>query len=160
MSRLTHSNTSFFGVKMNKKYSFLLILFLGIIILSINQVNYSSSCSSNNTTLVVSGLKISSVEKLVEEITNEPYFEGYNQSTVEWLYTIGENQVFFSNEYYVVMNSSDANKLPTEDSTDVFINDTFSCEIIENHSLGNNYPDILYVKDVEFLNQTIEYIEV
>jgi len=74
--------------------------------------------------------------------------------------TLSGNVVFSSNGYYVVMSRTDASKLPFEDATDVMITDTFSCEVLENRSLGDKFGDVLYVRDVEFIKQDIKSYEV
>jgi hypothetical protein len=116
--------------------------------------------ADNESVLTVSGLNIFGVEDLVEALETEEYFEGHDNNTAQWLKTLEGNYVLTSMDYYVVMNKTDADKLPVEFATDVFINDTFRCTIIENHSLGEDFKDVLYVRDVEFIRQSIEYIEV
>lgn len=146
---------------MNKGlYIFIFAICLIMVLFSFSLFGHSSTTSSNNTTLAVSAMSVGSVNAFVFELKTQDYFVGYNETTAEWLSTMGNNKIFSSGEYYVVMSPTDASKLPIEFATDVFINDTFNCEIVENRSLGVSYPDVLYVKDVEFLNQSREYIEV
>ena len=58
------------------------------------------------------------------------------------------------------MGKTDADKLHYEDATDVIITDFFTCEIIENRSLGEGLKDVLYVRNVEFIDENIESLEV
>ncbi|RAP44635.1 MAG: hypothetical protein BZ135_07855 [Methanosphaera sp. rholeuAM6] len=139
---------------------FLSVMFLAVVLCCINHFDYSADVSSNNTTLDVSALKCDPVERWVYDIRTEDYFKGYNETTVEWLSGLKGMKVFSSDDYYVVMSEDDAGKLPVGDAADVIINDIFTCEIMENRSLGDSYNDVLYVRNVEFVNQSFYYFDV
>ena len=115
---------------------------------------------TNRITLNVSGSPLE-LSKVIEEIETDPYFEGYDNETVKWMKSLGSKYVYISLNEIIIMDYSDASKLRTEDATDVYIEDIFSCRIIENHTLGTEpYKDVLYVKDVEFIRENITYYEV
>ncbi|MBR0272173.1 MAG: hypothetical protein IJQ68_09355 [Methanobrevibacter sp.] len=115
---------------------------------------------TNRITLNVSGSPLE-LSKVIEEIETDPYFEGYDNETVKWMKSLGSKYVYISLNEIIIMDYSDASKLRTEDATDVYIEDIFSCRIVENHTLGTEpYKDVLYVKDVEFIRENITYYEV
>ncbi|WP_458403807.1 hypothetical protein [Methanobrevibacter sp.] len=97
----------------------------------------------------------------IHELETHSYYKGHNGTTVSWLKTLDEKNVVFSgNDTYVVMGISDFKKIPVESATDVFITDTFKCHVKEKRPLGNNLSDVVYVGDVEFVKQDIEYMDV
>ncbi|WP_407378783.1 hypothetical protein [Methanobrevibacter sp.] len=119
-----------------------------------------SSDDADRVTLTVSGSPLE-LSKVIEEIESDPYFEGYNNETVTCMKSLGSKYVFMSHNEIIIMDYSDASKLRLEDATDVYIEDIFSCRIVENHTLGTDtYKDVLYVKDVEFIKENITYYEV
>ena len=115
---------------------------------------------TNRTTLNVSGMGSNSVESLITDIYTIDSYKNHDNKTIEWLYTMINYRVFTSEDYFVLMSTDEANKLPTEFATDVIITDTFSCNVLENKTLGNGMKNILLVDNVEFKNQSVESIEV
>ena len=146
---------------MNKKVLLLLLLIcIGCIILfSYYSDNSEGFNESNKKTLNISGGGYD-VDAFVGNLNTMKYYKGHDEKTKLWLMTLSGNVVFSSNGYYVVMSRTDAAKLPFEDATDVMITDTFSCEVLENRSLGDKFGDVLYVRDVEFIKQDIKSYEV
>lgn len=147
---------------MNKKLLFILFI---VVLGAVTFITYYSDNphvidNSNKTTLTVSGLNCFSVDDLVESVNSDEYFKNHDNETLMWLVGLSGNSVFSSPDYYVVMSKSDADKLPVEFATDVDINDTFECEIITNRSLGDDLPDVLYVRDVKFIKRDIKSFEV
>ena len=63
---------------------------------------------------------------------------------------------------YVIMDKMDADKIPSVYACDVSFYEIFSCEVLENHTLGNvKYPhDILYVKNVNYIREEAFYFDV
>ena len=147
-------------MEMKKEYIILSVMFLAVVLCCVNNFDYSADISSNNTTLEVSALKYVPLERWVYDIRTEDDYRGYNETTVEWLSGLKGMKVFSSFDYYVVMSADDASKLPVGDAADVIINDIFTCEIMENRSLGESYGDVLYVRDVEFVKQSFHYFDV
>lgn len=90
----------------------------------------------DETLSVYADCKPMSVSQMASEIESRPYFEGYNHTTIIWLKS-QKGVVFSSADAYVVMSLNDASKLPVEYATDVFINDTFTCNVKEKRPLGD-----------------------
>lgn len=95
--------------------------------------------------------------ELIMNIENYSYYQGYDNDTLNWMKTLGKKQVFSGNGTFVIMDSNDADKIPSVYATDVFIIENFKCHVLENHSLGNmKYPrDVLLVGDVEYMGEKI-----
>ena len=75
------------------------------------------------------------LESVVEDIKKYPYYEGYDNETLEWMESLGSKSVFYSTGSIIVMDSRDAGKLHSEYVTDAYIVQTFSCNIKENRTL-------------------------
>ena len=85
-----------------------------------------------------------------------PYFEGYDADTLKWMEDLGDQKVFMSDDCIVIMDSSNAGKIPEDPGiTDVYIYNYFDAEVIENHDLGDELPTVYLVKNVKFINQEI-----
>ena len=82
--------------------------------------------------------------------------------TVKWMESLGNKYVFVSQDAFVVMDKSDSDKIPSIYACDVMFNEIFSCDILENHTLGNvKYPkDVLYVENVKYIREEAFYFEV
>ncbi|MBQ9025696.1 MAG: hypothetical protein IJ104_04865 [Methanobrevibacter sp.] len=135
----------------------ILIVILGICLAYMGDF----SDDADRVTLTASGSPYE-LSKIIEEIESDPYYDGYDNETLEWMKSLGSKYVYISLNEIIIMDHSDASKLRTEDATDVDIEDTFSCKIVENHTLGNIEPhkDVMYVKDVKFIKENITYYEV
>lgn len=94
---------------------------------------------------------------IIEDVETGPYYEGYDNDTLNWMKSLGEKYVLSGNGTFVVMDFNDVNKLPNEDVTDVVIINHIKCDILESHSLGDvKYPkEVILVKNVEYLDQEI-----
>ncbi len=146
---------------MNKKHFIILIIVILLFLFTLLGYSYLiTEKATNTTTLTVYAQSSASVEEIVNEINTSQNFVGHNKDTLDWFSTLTGKKVFFGYDYYVVMNENDAKKLPLEFVTDVSMEDTFSCEIIEKRSLGSDYNDVIYVKNVELISQNIEYYDV
>ena len=53
------------------------------------------------------------------------------------------------------MNSTNSNKIVKFITTGVSVNNTITCNVLENKSLGNNINNILYVENVEVISQDL-----
>ena len=84
------------------------------------------------------------------------YYEGYNNETVEWLENYKNCQILTSSDAFVVIDKSEIGKIPILNANDVFVNETFECNIIENRSLGDGFKDVLIVKNIDYKNETIK----
>lgn len=145
---------------MNKKlFVLFFIILLGLTVLSVFTLEYYDNHDLNKSTLNISAGGYP-VDYFVESLNKKEYYRGHDEKTKLWLISLSGNQVYSSSDYYVVMSKMDADKLRFEDATDVIITDFFTCEIIENRSLGEGFNDVLYVRNVEFVDENIEYFEV
>lgn len=114
-------------------------------------INHSSE---NKTFNVSSGS--SELSKAIENIKTLPYYEGYNPETVKWMESLENKRIFFGNDSVVIMDSSDAEKIPPEPGiTDVYIYEHFTAEVVENHDFCDNCPTAYYVQNVTYIGEEI-----
>lgn len=119
----------------------------------------------NGTVLNVSAYSSSSLGDLVNDIKTNEFYAGYDNETVRWIESLGNKRAFYSYDEIVIMDYSDASKIPSKgymDTTDVSVYEIFECNVLENHSLGNtSHPkDVLLVKNVKHIRQDTVYYEV
>lgn len=145
----------------------LIIVFLGIFLAALSAYypadnNNVALNASLNETLNVSSEGPFALSELINEIKTEDFFKGYDNETVKWMESLGDKYVFFSEDYYVIMDKDDADKIPSVFACDVNFYEIFSCEVLESHSLGNiEYPrDVLYVKNVNYIREEAFYFDV
>lgn len=143
------------------KKAVILILSMLIAILSIFAIyyvfEYHGADSQGENVLSVYSEGPIELSELIENIENYSYYQGYDNDTLNWMKSLGNKSVFSGNATFVIMDSHDAEKIPSQYVTDVFITEDFSCDILENRSLGNiKYPkDVLLVDNVEYLQEHI-----
>lgn len=112
--------------------------------------------TTNKTTLSIKADKPVSVSEMVNSIQVQPYYKNYNHTTLNWLKGFGSDYVVYkTNEYHILMNSTDSNKIVKFITTGVSVNSTIKCDVLENKSLGNNINNILYVENVEVISQDL-----
>lgn len=98
----------------------------------------------------------SELSNVINTIKTKPYYEGYDAETVKWMETLGKKKVFFGNNAIVIMDSSDAGKIPPDPGiTDVYIYNIFTAKVLEKHDLGYKYPSVYLVEKVKFVDQEI-----
>ena len=116
----------------------------------------------HNATLNVSSEGPIELSKIIDDIKTADYYKGYDNETVKWMESLGNKYVFVSEDAFVVMDKSDSDKIPSIYACDVIFNEIFSCDILENHTLGNvKYPkDVLYVENVNYIREEAFYFEV
>ena len=132
----------------------------GILLVSANS---NSSNDVNRTTLNVSSEGPEELSVLINEIRTKGYYEGYDNETLQWMESLGDKNVWFSSDKIIIMDSvSDSDKIPSAYVCDASFNEIFSCNVLENHSLGNvKYPkDVLLVNNVEYIDEEVHYWEV
>ena len=112
--------------------------------------------SSDKVTLSVASEGPYNVVGLCRDIRTNPYYEGYDNETVSWLESYDDYYVLSSSDAYVVIDKSEISKIPILNANDVFVNETFDCEIVENRSLGSGFKDILVVKDIDYKYENIK----
>ncbi|WP_458456452.1 hypothetical protein [Methanobrevibacter sp.] len=147
---------------MNNK---LLILFVAVLvavlgIFSIYALNQPSA--EERVTLNVSSEGPYELSILTDNIRNHEYYRGYDPETLAWMESLGDKWVWNSNNGFVIMDKWDADKLNSAYVLDAYFYEIFSCNVLENHSLGNTkYPkEILLVNNVEFIREEMYYYDV
>ena len=145
-----------------KAVGFVIIILLVIFGIFLLYAEDNPSNDVNKTTLNVSSEGPIKLSKLIDEIKTKEYYEGYDKETISWMESLGDKYVWFSSDEIVIMNKWDSDKIPSIYACDAFFNEIFSCNVLENHSLGNiKYPrDVLLVENVEYITEEIGYVEV
>ena len=147
----------------SKLYKIILILFGALAFLSTApRDSDASNAIIHNATLNVSSEGPIELSKIIDDIKTADYYKGYDNETVKWMESLGNKYVFVSEDAFVVMDKSDSDKIPSIYACDVIFNEIFSCDILENHTLGNvKYPkDVLYVENVKYIREEAFYFEV
>ena len=147
---------------MKKSYLTIGIIVIIIVILSCIFLGYTfSEHSSDKTTIEVYDDGYVNMSVFVNEIKTHDYFRGYDNDTLTWLESIDDDYIVLSsNESYYIMSPEDANMIPFEFATDVSIQDTLECEIIDQKSLGSTIRDVCLVKNVEFISKKVTSLDV
>lgn len=140
---------------MGKKTIIAIIILLVSILALVAVYHVGETPSDDLTVLNVSSEGPFPLSDLIEDIENSSHYEGYDNDTLAWMKSLGDMSVFSGDGIFVIMGSSDAEKIPSVYATDVFIYEIFECEVIETHSLGDiDYPkDVLLVKNVKYLRE-------
>ncbi len=142
-----------------------ILIILGLLIIIVLGVfafyTISENPNDDKKTLTVYSEGPYELSEKIEDIKNLSYYEGYDSETVQWMESLGDKCVFESSNEIVIMSQYDASKLHSEFVTDAYITEDFSCNIKENRSLGTgkNFKDVLYVENVEYIDEEIHYIE-
>lgn len=149
---------------MSKKTIVFVILVLAAVLgaFLISAGDFSQSGDGNKTTLNVSSEGPLELSKLTGEIRTHDYYKGYDNETVSWMESLGNKYVWSSSDEFVIMDKWDSDKIPSDYVCDAYFQEIFSCNVLENHSLGNgdNPKDVLLVKNVEYVGEEIHYMEV
>lgn len=145
---------------MNKSIIAVVILLLAILSL-VFVYSFSESDDSPKTDLTVYSEGPIPLSDIIQDIKTADYYKGYDNETLAWMESLGDKQIFAGNGTFVVMDSWDAKKIPSEYVCDVYIEEFIECHVIENHSIGNvKYPkDVLLVKDVDYLGQEVHDLQ-
>ncbi|RAP54574.1 MAG: hypothetical protein BZ137_01430 [Methanosphaera sp. rholeuAM130] len=146
-------------IKVNKKFIpgiiILIFLLIPITVISIDLPNNMNYTELNRSELNVSAEESFDLEIITLEIRTHSSYKNHDNDTLKWMESLQNKKVFTARKYFVIMDASEANKLPTEVITDSIIYDEFDCYVIANRSLGDGLKDVLYVKDVQFKKQGI-----
>ena len=141
------------------KWKVMFILVVVIVVFSMFYIYHTQEHSNSEVgyikTLYASTEGPIKLNELIDEIESGKYYEGYDNDTLNWMKSLGDMEVFPGEGYYVVMDSEDASKLHSDYIDDAYITQKFTCEVLENHSLGNiKYPqDIVFVRNVEYISE-------
>ena len=146
---------------MNNKSIFAIVIVLLAILALALVYSYSETDDSTKTAITVSSEGPFPLSELIDDIKTADYYEGYDNETVAWMESLGNKQVFVADDAFVVMDSWDARKIPSQYVCDAYIDEFIECNILENHSLGDvDYPkDVLLVKDVDYLGQEVHDLQ-
>ena len=146
---------------MNNK-SIIAVVILLLAVLSLVLVySFEETDDSTKTSITVYSEGPIPLTEIINDIKTADYYEGYDNETLAWMESLGNKQVFVSDDALVVMNSWDARKIPSQYVCDVYIEEFIECNVLENHSIGNvKYPkDVLLVEDVDYLGQEIHDLQ-
>lgn len=146
---------------MNNK-SIIAIVILLLAILSLVLVfSFTETDDSTKTAITVSSEGPVPLSGIIDDIKTADYYEGYDNETIAWMESLGNKKVFLADDAFVVMNSWDARKIPTQYVCDAYIDEFIECHVVENHSIGDvKYPrDVLLVKDVDYLGQEMHDLQ-
>lgn len=131
----------------------LLVAILALVALNIDGETIDES-GKTMTFNVTSGS--SNLSNFINTVKTSPYYNGYDTETVNWMESLGEKRVFFSNDSIVIISISEAGKIPPDPGiTDVYVHDIFTAKVIESHRLCKMYPTVYLVDEVKFKNQEI-----
>jgi hypothetical protein len=146
---------------MDKSMVAIVILLLAILSLVFLYSFEELGDSGNRTELTVYSEGPIPLSKIILDVKNNSYYQGYDNETLAWMESLGDKQVFSGNGTFVVMSSYDAGKLHSEYVCDAYIEEFFECEVIETHSLGDvEFPrEIIYVKNVKYIGEEIHGLQ-
>ena len=142
---------------MDKKIILPIVVLLVILACALTYSFSETNGIEDKTSFTVSSEGTIPLSEIIEDIKTREYYEGYDNETLAWMESLGDKQVFSGDGIFLIMSDYDAQKIPSEYVTDVFIHDFVDCNVIENHSLGDiKYPkDVFYVKNVVYKGQEI-----
>lgn len=145
---------------MNNKIIIVFVILLIAILALVSVYTDDSVDSTNKTKLVVYSEGPVPLSDIIEDVKNGSYYEGYDNETLAWMESLGDKQVFPGNGTFVVMSNYDAGKIHSEYACDAIIEESFECDVIGNHSLGDvEYPkDVILVKNVEYLGEVVHSV--
>lgn len=148
-------------VNMRKKILMAFLIFVLIVcglyvVYLIDEAPSQSISSSDRVTLTVASEGPFDVDRFCQDVRTNPYYKGYDNGTVEWLENYKDCQILTSSDAFVVIDKAEIGKIPILNANDVFINETFECNIVENRSLGDEFKDVLIVKNIDYKNETIK----
>lgn len=145
----------------NKGIIALVILLLAILVLIFAYSFGETDDSANKTSITVSSEGPIALSDVIDDIKTGSYYDGYDNETVAWMESLGNKQVFVADGAFVVMDSWDARKIPSQYVCDAYIDEFIDCNVLENHSIGDvEYPrDVLLVKNVDYLGQEVHDLQ-
>ncbi|MBR4446863.1 hypothetical protein [Methanobrevibacter sp.] len=145
---------------MNKSIIVIIIILLAILSLVL-VYSFDEGDDSNKTSLTVSSEGPIPLSSIIQDIKTGDYYKGYDNETLVWMESLGNKQVFVAADAFVVMDSWDAKKIPSQYVCDAYIDEFIECKVLENHSIGDvEYPkDVLLVKDVDYLGQEVHDLQ-
>lgn len=144
---------------MNRLLIVVIIGFLAILAVGfmyINNENPSIFISTGEVeTFNVSSNGPVELGEFINQTENNIIYENHSDETVQWMKSLGDKYMFYSDKGYVIMDKADAGKIPVAYVLDAYFWEIFDAEIIERHSLGSNLSDVIYVNHVEYLYEQV-----
>lgn len=135
-----------------RKYAIILLIAI-VTVIGLSTVYASTeNDTSNKTTLSFKSTPPISVSEMVNAIRFSLSSKTYDYDTLSWLKEFNTDYVV----YYIVMNSTDANKISANATTSISVSNTISYNILENNSLGHGLNNILHVEDVELISSDLK----
>ena len=146
---------------MNNKSIIAIVILLLAILSLVFVYSISETDDSPKTAITVSSEGPIPLSEIIDDIKTADYYKGYDNETVAWMESLGNKKVFVAPDAFVVMNSWDARKIPTQYICDAYIDEFIECRVLENHTIGDvKYPkDVLLVKDVDYLGQEMHDLQ-
>ncbi len=146
---------------MNNKSIIAIVILLLAILSLVFVYSFNEADDSNKTAITVSSEGPIPLSEIIDDIKTADYYKGYDNETVAWMESLGNKKVFVAPDAFVVMNSWDARKIPTQYICDAYIDEFIECRVLENHTIGDvKYPkDVLLVKDVDYLGQEMHDLQ-
>ncbi|MDO5831432.1 MAG: hypothetical protein Q4Q14_01215 [Methanobrevibacter sp.] len=142
-----------------KKITIMLVIAIVAVIGLSAAYAITESNTTNNTTLSVETKSPMTVSEMVSIIPIEPYFKSYNHTTFNWLKEFDSNYVIYTtDEYYLVMNASDAIKINEDVTTGISVTNNITCNVVENRTFGSGLNNILHIENVEVVSSDINPI--
>ena len=146
-------------LKDNKKLIVVIVIVIAALSIMINL-----TMNDNSEVMDKSGERLSfnvssgntQLSRFVNDTMADSKYGGCDSQTMKWMGSLGNKRVFFGNDGIVIMDIEDAEKIPKDPGiTDVYIYNHFEGDVIENHDLGDKYPEVFYVENVTFVTQEI-----
>lgn len=135
---------------MKRKFTLIaLIAVVGIIAMSTAYAAPESD-SANRTAFSIDANPPMKIGELINLIKTQPAFKTYDTGALQWLQGLDSNYVVYTtDDGYIVMNTTDAAKIPDTVTTGVSVSTNITCKVLENKSLGSKLKNVLVVGDVE-----------
>jgi hypothetical protein len=139
-----------------------IVVLVAVFCLLMAYANDISWVDDNPRTLNVSSEGPIMLPVLVNEIKTHEDYTGYDNETVAWMESLGNKYVWSSSDKFVIMDKWDSDKIPSQYVCDAYFKEIFSCNVLENHSLGQgyNFRDVLLVNHVEYIDEEIDYYDI
>jgi hypothetical protein len=141
---------------MKRKFVLILLIAMSTLIVLSAAHAADENESTNKTMISMEANHPMEIGKMVSLVKTQPKFKNYDSNTLKWLDELNSKDVVYSSEEgYIVMNSTEAAKIPDTVTTGVSFNCNITCNILENKSLGPHLDDVLVVEDVEVVSNDL-----
>lgn len=137
------------------KRKFTLLLLIAVFALMAASTTYAANenDTSNQTLISIDANPPMKIGEMINLVKTQPAFKTYDYKALQWLQGLDSSDVVYNtDEGYIVMNSTDAAKIPDTVTTGVSVSTNITCKVIENRSLGPHLDNVLVVEDVEMVS--------